>query len=300
MSLKFQTDHYFHIGRTHLNSGKPCQDHALSRVKDTLAAAVVSDGCSTGRETDMGARVLTFSSLDTIETCWTSTRDISKATPEAINMREDVMVTMAKSVFKLSFEDMLATCLYGYLTAQGGYAHIRGDGVIASGWRDGRLYMSRIEWADNMPLYPFYAHDHYQGFIKAHGGDLTKKRLTHTHCVYDALSNTFMNEEEVELTLAQGIQGITFDYTAEQVLKELRYLALFTDGVTQVEGIDWKDAVVQLMAFKSTAGEFAKRRMIRFIKDSQQQGKGPLDDISYAVIMINNEEEEADNGSSKR
>jgi len=56
--------------------------------------------------------------------------------------------------------------------------------------------------------------------------------------------------------------------------------------VTQIDGVDWKDAVVQFLAFKNTAGEFAKRRMIRGIKDANKKGRGPFDDISYAVIGV--------------
>ena len=28
--MKFFTDDYFHIGKAHLGSGKPCQDYAIS------------------------------------------------------------------------------------------------------------------------------------------------------------------------------------------------------------------------------------------------------------------------------
>ncbi len=47
-----------------------------------------------------------------------------------------------------------------------------------------------------------------------------------------------------------------------------------------------RGAVSSLLAFKNTTGEFAKRRMIRGIKDFHQVGRGPIDDISFAVVRI--------------
>ncbi|MDO8754959.1 MAG: hypothetical protein Q7J80_13765, partial [Anaerolineales bacterium] len=77
----------------------------------------------------------------------------------------------------------------------------------------------------------------------------------------------------------------------QDVLELLEFVAVFSDGATQVDELDWKDVVVQSMAFKTAEGEFAKRRMSRLIQDSQKTGRGPIDDISYAVTRIIHEEE---------
>ncbi|MBR1034034.1 hypothetical protein, partial [Bradyrhizobium liaoningense] len=67
------------------------------------------------------------------------------------------------------------------------------------------------------------------------------------------------------------------------------HIAVFSDGVTQVDGMDWRDVVTALMSFKSTGGAFVKRRMLRFLKDCQAHGKGPIDDIAMACIHIDHE-----------
>ena len=46
------------------------------------------------------------------------------------------------------------------------------------------------------------------------------------------------------------------------------------------------------MSFKNTTGAFAKRRMVRGLKNMDKLGKDPMDDISYAVIGIGLEEVE--------
>jgi hypothetical protein len=88
-----------------------------------------------------------------------------------------------------------------------------------------------------------------------------------------------------KISLGNGIRGITKRFTAEE-LAEIEYIAVFSDGVTQIENLGWQKAVSQLLAFKTTAGEFATRRLIRAVKDAEQLGKGPIDDIAYAVIKI--------------
>ena len=69
--IKLHTDHYFHIGDTHLTAGKPCQDYAISSVDNNAAFAVVSDGCSTGGDTDIGSRIIALSTITALREYWT-------------------------------------------------------------------------------------------------------------------------------------------------------------------------------------------------------------------------------------
>ena len=121
-------------------------------------------------------------------------------------------------------------------------------------------------------------------FIQAHGGDINEKRLTKECWEYSSDGELLQLPSE-EFTLGEGICGVT-QPIPQDVLETTDCIAVFSDGVTQIEGLDWKDAVVELLAFKTTEGEFAKRRMIRFIRDAQKDSKGPLDDIAYAVVRV--------------
>ena len=67
MGQRFYVDDYFHIGQMHLGSGKPCQDYSFSGIIDEGAFAIVSDGCSTGRHTDVGARIIVLSTVNAIQ-----------------------------------------------------------------------------------------------------------------------------------------------------------------------------------------------------------------------------------------
>jgi len=288
--VRFATDCYFHIGQTHLNGGKPCQDYACASVYQGAAYAIVSDGCTTGGETDVGARVLTLSTAAAIREHWATSRTaLGHTVPQEIGLRQKVVMAGSREILGLAQPDMLATCLYQYITPDGGLVHLQGDGVLAYKEQSGRITMCRYDWMpDNeghvRPLYPAYAADGYASFIQAHGGDVNEKRLT-KECWQHSPDGELLQLPSEEFTLGEGIRGVTQPITAES-LGTLDCIAVFSDGVTQIERMDWKDAVVQLLAFKTTEGFFAKRRMMRVIKDVQKDGNGPLDDIAYAVVRI--------------
>jgi hypothetical protein len=186
--------------------------------------------------------------------------------------------------------DMLATCGYVYITKRGGFVHIQGDGVVGIKYRDGRIKMSRYEWADNTPFYPSYGEGGIEKFVGAHGGDLEAKRLS-CSTVIRKTDGSYTEESSQEFTLREGLEGVVTKISQEE-LDEVEFVAVFSDGITQVDQVDWRDAVISMFAFKNTAGEFAKRRMMWEIKNLQKTGKGPVDDISYAVVRIDNTEEE--------
>lgn len=280
------SDHHFCIGNQHLRQGKPCQDYALSGSENDGAFAIVSDGCSTGRNTDIGARIVTLSAAMAIKNLNIGARySFEACNPQKISVQQQFIIGGAKQMFGISREDLLATCVYAYLTPYGGFAHLAGDGVIAWKRNDGIIVMTRYDWDGNMPLYPIYADDHYVSFVRGHGGKSEAKVLAKETWRY--ASNKFEQVANERLTLEQGIGGITDFFSAKEAQQSLRFLAVFSDGVTQVHDVDWKDAVVQLLNFKNIAGDFAKRRMIRFIQDIEKDKSFPSDDIAYAVIRVN-------------
>ena len=295
--IRFSTDHYFHIGSAHYQSGKPCQDYALSGVYGSVACAVVSDGCSTGRHTDVGSRVLTLSTLQAI-------RDHARASSGALNTavvsitsRQQQILSTTRIILGLERSDMLATCGYVYLTPSGGFVHVQGDGVVVLKFRNKKIKMFRYEWQDNTPFYPSYGDGDLERFVAVHGGDWNAVRLQCTSVVRD-VDGSYAEEDKKGFTLREGLEGIALNISREE-LGELEFVGVFTDGITQIGepndssgSLDWREAVREFMAFKTLTGEFAKRRMIRGIKTLAGAGSGPIDDISYAVVRIESVAEE--------
>lgn len=289
--IRFATDHYFQIGASHLSAGKPCQDYALSGANDLVACAIVSDGCSTGRHTDVGSRVLTLSTLQAIRDHAKASNGAFDTAKVSITSRQQQILSTSRVLLGLDRNDMLATCAYAYVSHLGGFVHVQGDGVIGIKYRDGTIHMTRYEWANNTPFYPSYGDGSIEQFVGVHGGDLDSSRITREFAIWSPSDRVFWDQTSGPLSLRKGLEGMG-EFLGPDELASIEYIAVFSDGVTQIDGYDWKDAVINLMSFKSSNGEFAKRRMIREIKDMQKVGKGPIDDIAFAAIHILGPEEE--------
>lgn len=139
-----------------------------------------------------------------------------------------------------------------------------------------------------MPFYPAYADGALASFKEAHGNDLWGTRLME-HVVH--VQGEEVCEKRIEHTLAEGIHGIHLPVPRDEV-SQIEYIALFSDGVEQVEGESWMDAAREFMRYKIPKGVFVKRRMIRGLKEYRKKGKRNLDDIASAVIRLAHEEEE--------
>lgn len=286
--MEFFADHYFHIGFAHLGGGKPCQDYAISQMYKNAALAAVSDGCSTGENTDIGSRIIALAAIAAMR----DYRDLhhSLQTPLEINIRQEIVLAEAQKILNLSARDMLATCVYAYISSDGGFIHIKGDGALAFKYKSGHVVMSHFEWANNMPYYPAYKNGSLDNFIQAQGNDLQAIRLVEEKWCRNCDGEVIAIDRN-EYALAEGIEGITINIPEQALKEDLEFVAIFSDGINQIDRTDWREAIFDFMNFKSVKGEFAKRRMIRGIKSAEAKGRGPLDDISYAVIRVEKDDQ---------
>lgn len=267
--MNLSTDHHFSIGDQHLRQGKPCQDYATSGIFENYAYAIVSDGCSSGGETDIGSRLTALS------------------TAVAIKNHQDINIIQSQMyrALELKREDMLATCLYASISEDGGFIHVLGDGIIAWKEKNGSVAMKKLDWAGNAPLYPIYKEDNFSSFMRFHDGEdvfafTAEKWLYEPEKGYEFVGKT-------AFTVADGIKGYSEFFSKERILNEnIEFIAVFSDGVTQIENMDWKDTVTELLAYKSIAGAFVKRRVISFLKNGALTGKKPIDDLACASIHI--------------
>ena len=147
--------------------------------------------------------------------------------------------------------------------------------------------MYRYDWKDNKPYYPAYGmNDETELFIKEHGDDVNAFAMM-SECWEHSPDEggNFSSISREEISIGDGIRGITISITAEE-LRELEFVAVFSDGPTQLEGIDWRHAIVDLMAFKNTNGVFVKRRMNRMMKTAVSNGNTSWDDVAMSCIHI--------------
>lgn len=292
--MKISADHHFTIGEQHLKQGKPCQDYAISGEFENFCFAVVSDGCSSGQNTDVGARFTALAAraaaAAVIKNFLAGNHDaFDDGLAEEIDIEQHIIQRGTYRMLGLKKEDMLATCLYLCFSKNSGIAHLLGDGVLAWKSAEGQIVMRRLEWSENAPLYPIYREDNFLAFIKFHGGSIEIPALTMEEWVYTP-SSEYEHKKTSAFSIADGIRGHTELFSAERIRNEkIEFVAIFSDGVAQIKNMDWKDIVVEMLSFKTTAGAFTKRRAIRFLKNAYQLGKRPIDDLAYSVVKIEGE-----------
>lgn len=282
--MTLSTDCLFVIGHTHTSTGKPCQDYALADAKDSYAYAILCDGCSSGGDTDVGARVIARA------TCTFITLNHSIhgefPAPEQVAVHREFVLPQIKKALSLKTDDLLATCLYAVVDENGGYVHALGDGIVAIKKQNGSTILFQFEWAENVPYYPAYGSA--SAFIARHGGDLEALRLKRKRWDIDPEGKTALSET-TDYSLREGIVGITTHFTANE-LAEIELIALFSDGPEQFGNAmgyaDWKDVVRELLAFKQLNGQFVVRRMRTMLRDHAKAGRQPMDDLSMAVIHV--------------
>lgn len=264
--MTFSVDSHYLIGHAHYRQGKACQDYAFSRTDGNEAYAVVCDGCSTGGMTDVGARILAHSTASVLR---------SKG-PQDADFPTERRTKMAQAMdsWDLEVNDLLSTCISVKVTPEWATVSIEGDGVIAF-MKGSEATVVKFEWMDNVPWYPARALDksNVERFIKDHGGDLEARRLI---------------AGMGDFTLRHGMQGICWTVNADE-LENLTGIAIFSDGVDQIEGVGYESIVSELLCFKNTTGEFVKRRLNATVKRAYDSGHKPQDDLAMAVINIHHD-----------
>ena len=276
------TDSFFHIGEQHVQSGLPCEDYALAHAHGDMAYAIVSDGCSSGGRTDVGARVLAHATARALLLEWEQPfSQVNDVFLKAIEMRTECILGSGRELLALDTQDMLATSVLAMVSPRGGCARVFGDGVVGRMYKDGTAVLSLFSWHENMPYYPAYTQGALEAFVSAHGGDISSVRLTEERVT---IRDTVCTTETIPYSLGEGIRGVSI-LIPEHEISTLVALAVFSDGVTQIEGVHWVDTVQQFLAFRSTTGAFVKRRMIRQLKEYVRSSRRSFDDIAGAVIV---------------
>jgi hypothetical protein len=286
--LKYACDDASVVGDDHSRRGEVGQDYAVSGLceqgRGRAAYAVVSDGCSTGRWTDLGSRLVCHNARALLKPSVFNPGGSALGDREFFQDRLRERLLTQERVLGLEDSDLYATCLCARIDER----HLRvfacGDGVIVVQFKNGCSHAVKFEWSNNMPAYPVYG-DLDLASLEAHGAAMVREDAS-----FGQDSPPDASPERTTYSLRDSASGSTLTYSAEGVLG----VALFSDGVLQVRGdaaeMGWQDVVRELCAFKNTAGVFAKRRMRAFVEGVRKQGYRIEDDLSYAVVRVERDE----------
>jgi len=254
-------DHYFAMGKSHI----VCQDYAYSGKNSAgNHVAVVSDGCSASPDTDFGARFLVRSAV----IAGTQTKHDIPNYEEAL-IRSTIWCASAfHTGLRLHAHCLDATLLYLEVIGDEVIVVTAGDGVIFAINQNDKLEYWNIEYPSGAPFYPSYLLDEirHDRYVEEHGDT--------------SLIRQFL----------EGLPGCTFEHKGMFHLssynkKDYKFIGVASDGVLTC-GMSTEETLKQLTAFKGMKGDFVKRRMKRFLKNCAKDDTLPTDDVSMAVVNL--------------
>ncbi|MCK9429346.1 MAG: hypothetical protein M0R17_05040 [Candidatus Omnitrophica bacterium] len=123
----------------------------------------------------------------------------------------------------------------------------------------------------NTPLYMSYVYDE-------NGRDMYEK------------FKPILTERVINLTTGEDtsnqIENSPYYGKNVQILENIKTISLFSDGVTDIYGIDVKEAVIALVSFKRTNNQFVMARMKAQLREWNSRDIYPNDDLSMATMII--------------
>lgn len=268
-------DWYFTIAKQHI----VCEDYALIGW-EPIPYAIVCDGCSSSEHTDLGSRILAWSAKKALQQYGLNSghptltySDVGYAVIE--NARASI------DHLDLNASCLDATLLMGFYVDGCCYVYVYGDGYVMTVDASGKLTCRKVSYEKNMPYYLTYWVDKGRKdlYISINEGENEVMALTE-----------YVDEQE-------RISRMSYDaplvFTFPE--KEYRLVTLASDGVSSLlsveenEKVPVKEVLEQLVAYKTTKGEFVKRRTKRMLKNYSKRDISPTDDLSIATMLLNYE-----------
>lgn len=283
-------DSAFVIGATHT----VCQDYAVARnglpgqqATDRRLPAtpyvVLSDGCSSSPDTDIGARLLVKSA----ETVFLNSFNPSEDALAAAHKESARRALKWAAQMGLRPQAVDATLLTVHLKGDELIVGCSGDGVIVLQSRAGSLDVYAISYPSGYPLYPGYAHQPERRRVLEETGGFGKE-VKHFSCA------SF--EEPLLLRGASTSTSPTEVVTVKASAYKLA--VILSDGINsfcairqtgtskRVETIHLEETLKELVSFKSVRGSFVGRRVKRMMKDYLMKGWQHTDDLAVGALHL--------------
>jgi len=240
--MKITTDSFMRIGKGHT----VCEDYVIHGEKP-FPYVILADGCSSSKNTDVGARILTHITKEFISNTLTPITTV-------IHIAENIRNLLGLEQTCLDSTLIVAVEEKGKI-----WVSFFGDGAIIQVFNDGKILIDEIKYTNSAPYYLSYQLDKQR--------NASYKNMGIMKYVNDIECHPYNCEIFTEKTI------------------NLKTVLITTDGISSFlsneKGIlPSKDVVNQLSAFKNTNGAFIQRRCNRMIKDFEKEGYYHLDDFS--------------------
>jgi hypothetical protein len=235
------------IGSTH----SVCQDYVIARNDGPYV--ILSDGCSSSPDTDVGSRLLVRGAEIIMNECL---EDVEQWHKEAARLALDWAALLG-----LPVQSVDATLLTAHVSGDELIIACSGDGVVVLESWNGSLDVQRISSPTGYPFYPCYDHQ--------------SERLAEFRSKSDSSIRIFKLKARDYKYAAVASDGVDSFFRKQQSANGKR-----------TENVPLRDVIHELWSFKNSHGAFVERRLNRFTKDAQANGWQHADDLSIGVIYL--------------
>ena len=278
-------DSFMTIGNSH----EVCEDYIYHSFQAD-PYMILADGCSSSKNTDVGARVLVHAARNILN------RFIHRTgIPIEADVLGDMIAHEAEETIKklgLNNSALDATLIIAYRLKDKIIINVFGDGNVILKKKDGTTKIYNYQYAKNMPYYLSYyvdaARQHQyckEMFDVDEGG---KCLVTVRHLLYEDPEKL----DEVIVTTEDFVKIPTYILPIENY----EMIGIASDGIESFFSPHDNslrrgciEVLEELTAFKGTVGEFLKRRCKRAIKNYKKDGIEHYDDVSIGVMLLGDE-----------
>lgn len=259
-------DHFLKMGTSH----KICEDYIISGY-NPVPFVILSDGCSSSKNTDIGARILTHLAKQYLK------NEVNNLYYLNIDKMKNWIIYNAESIIKsMGLEDkscLDATLIISYSINDYMYVYMFGDGFLITVDLNNEIYFYEISYKNNAPYYLSYQIDTYTDSLYAKSDPEKSLLNKFGRCNLEPFDSPFVRK-----------------------LKALNYKGIFiaSDGLSSFinekgEKYNIEKVLKEVTSFKNSNGEFIKRRMGSkkgVINTLKEKGITHYDDISIGGFFF--------------
>jgi len=260
-AFAMNADAVISIGSTH----SVCQDYVIART----SYVILSDGCSSSPDTDIGARLL-VKALDQRLSNATEIEELHKQAARTALDWTNLIGLPAQAVdatllsIHVSGDDLIVAC--------------SGDGVVILESQTGVLDVYAISSPSGYPFYPTYVHQ----------PDRLAELINNDRCtktIKDFRSNNETTSDSLTVTFKLRVADYKYAAIASDGINSVFHTQHTTNG-KRLEPVSLTDVLDEFWSFKNSHGAFVERRLKRFRKDTKPKGWQHTDDLAIGVIYF--------------
>lgn len=271
--MNYSIDSFFSIGSTH----NICQDYAIHGKTEKICYGILSDGCSSVKDSDIGSRIL----CKIVEDFIINKYDINLEIKDIYDLiKSFILKKISKLNLKLPSETYYSTLLLFITNKKHTDIFIFGDGYLKIKYMEKEIVKS-FKYSKNAPYYLAYDLN-----------EKDKKMYFDTFKQVLEINNTEIINDQTnsELIVKEVDEKIFYRFENENLIS----ISIMSDGVESFQDFNKKDIedieiVKNITNYKNTNGTFVDRRLKAFFRDCNKNKVQNKDDLSIVSLVINEE-----------